>query len=70
LLPVEIDGPLPAPGTPIMLGSEAAGEIHSGRDGHALALLRLEAVEAAKSGALLTAGDAQLTPVKPTWAKY
>jgi hypothetical protein len=33
-------------------------------------LLRLEAVEAAKSGALLTAGDAQLTPVKPTWAKY
>ena len=70
LLPVEIEGPMPAPGTAIMLGGEEAGEIHSGRDGHALALLRLEAVEAAKSGAPLTAGRAEVTPAKPVWAKY
>lgn len=70
LLPVEIEGPLPAPGTPIMLGSEAAGEIHSGRDGHALALLRLEAVEAALKGAPLIAGTTHLKPAKPGWAKF
>jgi len=70
LLPVEIEGPLPAPGTLVMLGTEEAGEIHSGRDGHALALLRLEAVDAAAKGAPLLAGPSRIKPEKPSWAKF
>jgi folate-binding protein YgfZ len=70
LLPVAIDGPMPAPGTPIMLGSAEAGEIHSGRDSRALALLRLEAVEAATTDTPLTAGAARVTPEKPSWVKF
>jgi folate-binding protein YgfZ len=70
LLPVEIDGPLPAPGTLVMLGKEDAGEIHSGRDSRALALLRLEAVEAATPDLPLIAGAARVTPEKPSWAKF
>src|SRR5579864_3130650 len=66
LLPVEIDGPLPAPGTPIMLGVDEAGEIHSGRDGRALALLRLEAVDSAAKGVALTAAGARIKPEKPS----
>ncbi|HXP30510.1 MAG TPA: folate-binding protein [Stellaceae bacterium] len=70
LLPVDVEGKLPPPGTPVMLGDAEAGELRSGRDGLALALLRLEAVEAAaKTGAALTAGEARLTPHQPEWLK-
>ncbi|MCC7259676.1 MAG: folate-binding protein YgfZ [Alphaproteobacteria bacterium] len=57
LFPVTVDGPLPAPGTPIMADGKEAGYIRSGRDGQAIALLRLEAVE---SGAALTAESARI----------
>jgi len=67
LMPVTVDGPLPAPGTPVMQGDKQAGEMRSGVDGIALALLRLDAIEAATP---LTANAATLTPNKPTWAKY
>jgi folate-binding protein YgfZ len=67
LLPVAVAGPLPAPGTPVMLGNDEAGEIRSGIEGMALALLRLDAVEKAASGQELTAGTARLTPMKPAW---
>jgi len=70
LLPVAVEGAVPAPGTLVMLGNEEVGEIHSGRDGVALALLRLDAVEAAERGAPLLAGTARLTPQKPSWAKF
>ena len=71
LMPVEIDGPLPAPGTLVMLGEKEAGEMRSGTDGCGLALLRLDAVEkAAESDAALTAGEARLTPKKPDWAAF
>ena len=70
LLPVTIEGPLPAPGTPIMRGSEEAGEIHSGRDGRALALLRLDALDATKDGTPLVAGVTRVKPEKPSWAKF
>jgi hypothetical protein len=54
-----------------MLGDEEAGEMRSGRDGEALALLRLDALEkAARGGATLTAGAARLTPRKPDWARF
>lgn len=70
LLPVAVDGPLPSPGTLVTLDGAEAGEIHSGRDGRALALLRLEAVAAAQNGAQLIAGAARVTPEKPGWAKF
>lgn len=71
LMPVEIDGPLPDPGTLVMLGDKEAGEMRSGTDGCGLALLRLEAVEkAAESKDALTAGEARLTPKKPHWAAF
>jgi folate-binding protein YgfZ len=69
LLPVAIEGALPAPGTAITLDGSNAGELQSGRDGRALALLRLDAVEAAASGAALVAEGARVTPLKPTWMK-
>jgi folate-binding protein YgfZ len=69
LLPVTIDGPMPAPGTPVMLGEKEAGEMRSGRDGHALALLRLELVEAAKANGPLTAGAAKVTAHLPGWIR-
>jgi folate-binding protein YgfZ len=69
LTPVRIEGAAPAPGTPVMLDAEEAGEMRSARDGNGLALLRLDAVERAQREArALTAGDARLTPMTPAWA--
>lgn len=71
LMRVDVEGPLPAPGTPIMLGETEAGEMRSGRDGVGLALIRLEHWEKARdTGAPLTAGEARVTPVKPAWAAF
>jgi len=71
LLPVRIDGPAPAAGTPIMLGDKAAGEMRSSAGDLGLALLRLEAVDkAASDGVPLVAGDAKLVPHKPGWANF
>jgi len=67
LMPVAIDGPLPAPGTLILRDGQEAGEIRSGRDGLALALVRLDALEA---GTVLHAGDATVRPRRPDWAKF
>jgi hypothetical protein len=68
LMPVAVDGPLPAAETPILLGDVEAGEMRSGRDGLGLALLRLEAVaEARRQGRPLTAGTSRLTPIRPDW---
>ncbi len=71
LLPVRIEGPLPAPETPVMLGDKEAGVVRSGRDGIAMALLRLERVAAARdSGEALSAGEAKLLPLTPEWASF
>jgi folate-binding protein YgfZ len=70
LMGVRVDGALPAPGTPVMLGDKEAGEMRSGQDGIALALLRLDAVAAAGAGQPLTSGAARLTPIKPDWARF
>lgn len=69
LLPVTVEGAMPAPGTPVMLGEKEAGEMRSGRDGHALALLRLEMVEASGPDAPLTAGAATLKAHLPGWIR-
>jgi folate-binding protein YgfZ len=70
LLPVEVEGPMPAPGTIVMLGEKEAGEMRSGRAGQALALLRLEMVEnARRAGSKLTAGEAKIAAHIPDWVK-
>ena len=68
LLPVEIDGPAPAPGTPVLAEGKGAGVMRSATDGIGLALLRLEYL--GEGDAALTAGDARLTPKKPDWAAF
>ena len=61
LLPVAVEGPLPAPGTPVTLEGRRVGEVRSGRDGRALALIKVAALEGAdKAGAGLVAGEATL----------
>ena len=68
LLPVEIDGPVPPCGAPVMLGEREAGEMRSAAEGIGLALLRLDALESlAGSTDTLTAGDADVTPLRPPW---
>ena len=64
LFPVRIDGPPPAPGTIVRLDGKDAGEMRSSRDGTGLALLRLDAVAAARP---LSADAASLTPLHPDW---
>lgn len=54
LVAVRVEGDLPPAGTPVFLGEQEAGELRSGRDGLALALLRVDSLESAeKEGALL-----------------
>ena len=66
-MPVAVEGPLPEPGTLILKDGQEAGEIRSGRDGLAVALVRLEALEA---GGPLIAGEATVRPQRPDWAKF
>lgn len=68
LLPVTVDGPLPGPGTPILLEGAEVGEVRSGRGDRALALLRIEEAAPALAGIEpLVAGGARLTPHWPDW---
>ena len=70
LLPVAIDGAAPAPGTAITQNGSDAGEMLSAQGGRGLALLRLDAVQAAqKNGADLEAGAARLKPEMPGWMR-
>ncbi len=71
LLPVDVDGPLPAPGTPVMFEGKEIGEVRSGSGEVAVALIRLAAFEQATgAGAVFTAGDARVIPIKPAWAVF
>ncbi len=68
LMPVHIDGPVPEPGTPVLLGDIEAGEMRSAVAGIGIALLRLEHIETAeRTGAALTAGSATVRPMRPAW---
>ncbi|WP_431856151.1 YgfZ/GcvT domain-containing protein [Azospirillum sp.] len=67
LVPVTLDGPLPAPGTPVRLGDREAGEMRSGLQNRALAMLRLEDLErAAKEQIAFQSGDTMVTPRTPS----
>lgn len=71
LMPVDIDGDIPPPGTPVTLAGKDVGELRSARDGKGLALLRLEQVERVMAGdGEFVSGGARLTPRKPDWAAY
>ena len=64
LCPLVFDGPPPPPGTEVLAsGERRAGEVRSGRDGRALAFLRLDR---AFDGPL-TAGGMVVTPDPPDW---
>jgi hypothetical protein len=69
LMPVALDGPAPAPGTPVLKDGKEVGEIRTAAPTDngtvALALVRLDALDAA-----LAAGDTPVTPQKPAWANF
>jgi folate-binding protein YgfZ len=71
LMPVQIEGPLPAPGTAVMLGDKNVGEMRSGNAERGLALIRLEQFkDVLKSGEGFSAEGTTLRPVKPEWAEF
>jgi len=71
LMPVSIEGPAPAPGTPITFGETEAGEMRSSTGGVGLALIRLEQFAAANAtGTEMSAGEARLRPTRPAWAEW
>ncbi len=73
LVPVEIDGPAPEPGTTIRLGETEAGEMrsHASGGGVGLAMIRLEILEQVAAGnGTLDAEGVRLTPRKPAWATF
>jgi folate-binding protein YgfZ len=66
LMPVEIEGPTPPPGSIVTMDGREVGEMRSSRDGLGLALLRIEPV---RDGKTLAAGDATLVPLRPPWMR-
>ena len=63
MLPIAFDGPPPPAGTEVLAGELRAGEVLSGRDGRAMALLRLDRIE----GAALTADGRPVEAQAPDW---
>jgi folate-binding protein YgfZ len=65
LVPVTIAGPPPPPGTAVMSDAREVGTMRSAAGAHGLAVLRLDVLD----GAVLTCGDAILTPAVPAWMR-
>jgi folate-binding protein YgfZ len=63
MLPIRFDGPAPAPGSEILAGELRAGEVLSGGDGRAMALLRLDRA----LGGALTVGGRPVAVEQPAW---
>jgi folate-binding protein YgfZ len=70
LVPVAIDGPTPAPGTEVRRNGKVAGTLRSTRDGQGLALLKLDQLDTDQDPEPFTAGEARITPRKPSWANF
>jgi folate-binding protein YgfZ len=63
MLPLAFEGPRPAPGSEVLAGDLRAGEVLSGAEGRAIALLRLDRIE---TGGLMV--DMRAVRVeRPTW---
>jgi len=69
LMPVRIDGPVPASGTLLMAGDKEIGEMRSGLNARGLALIRLERFNEAGTD-WFDAGGTRVFPEKPIWASY
>lgn len=66
LMPVEISGPAPAPGTPLLLEGKEVGIMRSAVDTRGLATVRLNALE--ETGSLeMQAGETRIIARKPSW---
>jgi tRNA-modifying protein YgfZ len=63
MLPIVFGGPAPAPGCEVLAGTLRAGEVLSGVDGRAMALVRLDRIE----GASLTVDGRACTVERPRW---
>ena len=63
MLPIVFDGPAPAPGAEVLAGTLRAGEVLSGADGRAMALVRLDRIE----GAALTVDGRDCRVERPEW---
>lgn len=63
MLPLAFDGPAPAFGAEVLAGTLRAGEVLSGRDGQAMALLRLDRID----GADLSVDSREVTVDWPDW---
>jgi folate-binding Fe-S cluster repair protein YgfZ len=62
LLPLAFDGPPPPPGAEVLAGALRAGEVLSGVEGRALALLRLD-----RMGGDLAVDGVKVRVDPPTW---
>jgi len=63
MAPIAFEGPAPAPGAEVLAGELRAGEVLSGRDGRAMASLRLDRA----LGASLTVDGRPVTLERPSW---
>jgi hypothetical protein len=63
MLPISFEGPAPAPGSEILSGTLRAGEVLSGAAGRAMALVRLDRVEAGG----LTVDGRPVVLERPAW---
>jgi tRNA-modifying protein YgfZ len=63
MLPIAFEGPAPAPGSEVLAGELRAGEVLSGGDGRAIALLRLDRIE----GKALAVDGCPVTVERPAW---
>jgi hypothetical protein len=66
LLPVDVTGPMPESGAPVMSGERQVGEMRWGDNGKALAILRLEHIQGVDDPQF-SSGEAVITPVVPDW---
>jgi folate-binding protein YgfZ len=62
LIPVQIEGSIPAPGTPILQDGREVGTMRSALGNRGLAILRLDALTNS-----LTCNETKLIPSKPSW---
>lgn len=64
MLPLSFEGPAPAPGAELLNGDLRAGAVLSGRDGGAMALVRLDRIDGA-----LSVDGRPVTVRRPEWMK-
>lgn len=69
LMPVEVEGKAPPPGTLLMLDGKEAGEMRSSRDGRGIALIRLDRIGEGDPELKLETDGATVCVRRPAWAE-